>query len=78
MNGGIALDTRSWREDTHKLIIRIAQKMGGNNLISHADRCKHSIPLLVLALPKTHDAVPATTVTSVDGAAAAQVATPTV
>lgn len=27
----IALDTRSWREDSHKLIARIAQNMGGND-----------------------------------------------
>lgn len=29
----IALDTRSWREDAHRLIIRIAQKQGGNDYI---------------------------------------------
>lgn len=29
----IALDTRSWREDARKLIVRIAQKMGGNDYI---------------------------------------------
>jgi len=29
----IALDTRSWREDAHGLIIRIAQKQGGNEYI---------------------------------------------
>lgn len=29
----IALDTRSWREDAKKLIVRIAQKMGGNEYI---------------------------------------------
>jgi phage anti-repressor protein len=29
----VALDTRSWRKDTHSLIIRIAQKQGGNEYI---------------------------------------------
>ncbi|MCY1715316.1 antA/AntB antirepressor family protein [Caproiciproducens galactitolivorans] len=29
----IALDTRSWREDARKLIIKTAQKMGGNEYI---------------------------------------------
>ena len=29
----ISLDTNSWREDTRKLIVRIAQKMGGNEYI---------------------------------------------
>lgn len=29
----ISLDTNSWREDTRKLIARIAQKMGGNEYI---------------------------------------------
>lgn len=29
----IALDTRSWREDARKLIVRIAQKQGGNEYL---------------------------------------------
>ena len=29
----ISLDTNSWREDTRKLIVHIAQKMGGNDYI---------------------------------------------
>jgi anti-repressor protein len=29
----IALDTHSWREDSRKLIVRIAQEMGGNDYI---------------------------------------------
>lgn len=34
----ISLDTNSWREDTRKLIVRIAQKMGGNEYISDVQR----------------------------------------
>lgn len=34
----IALDTRSWREDARKLIVRIAQKMGGNDYIKDVQK----------------------------------------
>lgn len=34
----IALDTRSWREDARNLIVRIAQKMGGNDYIKDVQK----------------------------------------